>query len=401
MFRSRRVAFVSPLSNAYVHRLYRGALSHADGRSHSIIRDFRITRDFSSSQSNEGVLGSLSSWNPDGILAYLESDELERLFKIIPRRCPVVSMSAVESQPGVAVVAGSFAALVKTVIQHFRQQGLRSLAMLSVEREVRLEIPFTKVFIELAKPSNPDQSTFLEVVNPSLLDDPDARVTPVPPRLAKWLRELPKPCGVFCPETGGGGYLIRVCHSLGLRVPEDIAVIGGDDADLCLASRPALTSVMPVGEAIGFEAMRVLEKMMAGHPAPTERIRLDAMDLHVRQSTGVLRAQVCDIAAALDFIHQHACGGLSVARLLAATQQVSSKTFHTHFKAATGQTPGEAILSRQLEEAQRMLAQTELSITLVAEQSGFGSSSDFSRRFRLLQGKSPSEYRRDAREAKR
>jgi len=86
--------------------------------------------------------------------------------------------------------------------------------------------------------------------------------------------------------------------------------------------------------------------------------------------------------------------------LLESTQQVSSKTFHTHFKAATGQTPGEAILSRQLEEAQRMLAQTELSITLVAERSGFGSSSDFSRRFRLLEGKSPTEYRQEARKSK-
>lgn len=401
MFRLKRVAFVSPLSNGYVHRLYRGALSHADGRNHSVVRDFLITRDFGVTTAAGGMIGRLCDWNPDGILAFLENDELERLLRILPRPCPVVCMSAVTLRPGVAVVAGSFAALVKTVLQHFRQQGVRNLAMLSLESEVEMEIPLTQIFLDLAKPADPGRATFVKVVDPALLDDPYAPVTPVPPGLARWLRELPKPCGVFCPETGGGGYLIRVCQALGLKVPQEVAVIGGDDADLSLASRPSLTSVMPMGEKIGFEAMKVLEGMMAGGPGPSDRIRLDAMDLHVRQSTGVLRAQVCDIAAALDYIQQQACHGLSVARLLQDTQQVSSKTFHTHFKAATGQTPGEAILARQMEEARRMLSQTELSITLVAEKSGFGSSSDFSRRFRLMTGKSPSDYRREARQSAR
>jgi LacI family transcriptional regulator len=164
--------------------------------------------------------------------------------------------------------------------------------------------------------------------------------------------------------------------------------------DLSLASNPTLTSVMPVGEKIGFEALRILDRMMAGHAAPEDRVRLDAVDLHVRQSTGLLRAQVCDIAAAVDYIQQNACNGLSVARLLKATQQVSSKTFHTHFKAATGQTPGEAIQKRQLEEARRLLKSTSLSVTLVAEKSGFGSSSDFARRFRTVEGVSPSDFRK-------
>lgn len=393
MPRIRRVAFVSPLSTAYVHRLVRGALSYADNRSHAIMRDFRIPRDFQASTGNGDVVGKLCSWNPDGILGFLENEELERLLRILPRRAPAVVMSAVQLQPGVAVVAASFSAPIKTAIQHFRQLGLRSLVLLSLEREELMEAPMSETFIQLAQPANPKQATFTEAVAPALLDDTDTPVTPVPARLAKWLRSLPKPSGIFCPQTGGGGYIIRVCTALGLRVPQDVAVIGSDDADLSLASNPALTSVIPVGEAIGFEAMRVLDDMMHGQPAPTERIRLEAMDLHVRQSTGLLRAQVCDIAAALDHIHQHACNGLSVARLLAATQQVSSKTFHTHFKSATGMTPGEAILSRQLEEARRLLAETGLPITLVAEKSGFGSSSDFARRFRMKEGKSPTEFR--------
>ncbi len=397
MLGSKKVAFVYAQSNAYVHRLYRGALSHADGRNRSILREFRIPRDFEASPEAGGSIGKLRDWEPDGMLVFLENEELERLLKALPLRGPVVAMCAVRDQPGLAVVAGSFASVVNTALQHFRQLGLRTHGMLLVESEASLEIPLSRVFRDLARPSDPAKATLLEVVDPDLLDDMESSVQPVSPRLEKWLRSLPKPCGVFCPETGGGGYLIRVCRALGIQVPDEVSVIGADDADLSLASHPSLTSVMPVGESIGFEAMKVLGDMMAGKPAPPERVRLDAMDLHVRQSTGKLKAQVCDIAAAVDYIHQHACGGLSVEHLLKATQQVSSKTFHTHFKKATGQTPGEAILSRQLEEAQRMLEQTELSITLVGERSGFGSSSDFSRRFRLLTGKSPTDCRKESR----
>jgi AraC-like DNA-binding protein len=43
-----------------------------------------------------------------------------------------------------------------------------------------------------------------------------------------------------------------------------------------------------------------------------------------------------------------------------------------------------------------LLADTKLSITLVAEQSGFGSSSDFARAFRSAEGVTPRAYREQA-----
>jgi ABC-type sugar transport system substrate-binding protein len=82
-------------------------------------------------------------------------------------------------------------------------------------------------------------------------------------------------------SLGGGGYLIRVCQELGLRVPEDVAVVGVDDDDLAIASSPTLTTVLPAAQIIGREAMRLLDQMMRGKPAMPEPVRLDAMDLRV------------------------------------------------------------------------------------------------------------------------
>lgn len=393
----RKVAFVTSLASAYGHRLLRGALSYAESRPQLMVREFRISREVQPGPSPDDMLHRLLAWSPDGLLSYLENEELEQLLDLLPRRGPVASLCAVRRRPGVAVVSASFNSQVEMAVNHFRHQGLRSIALVLLESEEQMESKLAASFLHIARPGNPAQAVFSEVIHPSLLDDCELPVGPVPERLAGWLRSLPRPTGVLCPQAGGGGYLIRVCHHLGLRVPEDVAVIGADDADVSLATHPSQTSVVPVGETVGFEAMRVLEEMIHGHPAPKGTVLLTAMDLHVRQSTGLLRAQVCDIAAAVDYIHRHVAAGLSVEQVLKATQQVSKKTFQTYFKAATGMTPGEAIRRSQLEQARRLLVQTELSVTHIAGQSGFGSSSDFARRFRLEEGVSPTAYRSLAR----
>jgi LacI family transcriptional regulator len=137
--------------------------------------------------------------------------------------------------------------------------------------------------------------------------------------------------------------------------------------------------------------------MMLGQPAPRESVRVKAMGLHVRQSTGLKRAEICDIAAAMEYINQHACQGISVAKLIEETQHVSRWTFQKHFQAATGHTAGDVIRQRQFQEARRLLRTTELSITLIAEHAGFSASNEFARAFRAAERKSPSAYRKDSR----
>jgi LacI family transcriptional regulator len=392
---ARKIAIVSPLWSAYVYRLVLGALSYAASNPGFVTRDFRLAHDFQDDAAPNNPLNQLRKWNPDGLLCVLESEPLARLVQFLPESRPVVNMASANPLPGVAVVAGKLAAKIELQIRHLRQQGLRSLACLE------LEIPphhggSRTHFDQIAKPANPEKANLLEVVNPALLEDPYAPVAPVPARLAAWLRALPKPVGVINSSIGGGGYLIRVCHELGLRVPEDVAVVGTDDDDMAIASSPTLTTVLPSAQQIGEEAMRLLDQMMHGKPAPPAPVRFEAMVLRVRESTGLNRSEICDIAAALEYIAQHACHGVSVSQVMKETQHVSYATFHNHFQAATGQTPGEAIQQRQVEEARRLLGTTQLSITTIAEYCGFCDNSSFARHFRALQKMSPSDYRKQA-----
>jgi LacI family transcriptional regulator len=181
---------------------------------------------------------------------------------------------------------------------------------------------------------------------------------------------------------------------LGLRVPEDVAVVGSDDTDLSLASDPTLTSVLLSLETVGFEAMRLLMDMIAGRSPPSQTVRLRCADLHVRESTGRQRPEICDISGALECIEEQACRGVTVREVIQQTQRVSRVTFHRHFLEIVGKTPAQAIRERQLQEVRRLLTGTELPVAMISDLCGFSSPKVLARLFRLAEGTTLREYRK-------
>lgn len=393
---ARKVAFVSAYWNGKIQQILRGALRFADIHPPVLVRGFGNDREGTSPGGLAEAVKALAAWNPEGVLATLDNPGMDQLLRAFETPPPVVNCMSIRPHPGVTEVVGAMPDLVAKAVEHFRQLGLRSLGFLTFDESGVIGDSLRSAIRSLlpARAADLDRM-FLQAADPkNLLEAYAAPVTPVPEPVAAWLRGLPKPAGVLAIELGGGGYTIRVCKALGLRVPEDVAVIGGcDEADACLANDPTLTSIGVPGDSIGFEAMKVLDDIMAGNPARDRMLRVNGAELLVRQSTGQRRAEICDIAAAAEYIRNNACRGISVAEVVKATQGVSSMTFHKHFQTATGLTPGEAIRARQFEEARRLLAGTELSMSLVAEMSGFGSSNDFARAFRQRHGIPPTTYR--------
>lgn len=79
--------------------------------------------------------------------------------------------------------------------------------------------------------------------------------------------------------------VIREAHSRGLRVPEDLSVIGFDDSPLMAFTNPALTTVRQPVQAMCEAAVSGLVRAMDGNtPDGTELVFRP--DLIIRQSTG-------------------------------------------------------------------------------------------------------------------
>ena len=84
---------------------------------------------------------------------------------------------------------------------------------------------------------------------------------------------------------------------------------------------------------------------------------------------------------------------------MAAPAAMSQFHFQRSFARTFGETPLEFLTRRRMEEARRLLARTELSVTEVCLAVGYESLGTFSARFRERMGCSPSEYRRAVRRA--
>jgi DNA-binding LacI/PurR family transcriptional regulator len=88
---------------------------------------------------------------------------------------------------------------------------------------------------------------------------------------------------VYCDDDllAGGVYL--AARERGLRIPDDISVVGFDDLPFAQVFDPPLTTIRIDPEALGGESFAVLEALMAGEPAPPGRIL--PVELVVRAST--------------------------------------------------------------------------------------------------------------------
>ncbi|MEM5425259.1 AraC family transcriptional regulator [Paraburkholderia ferrariae] len=73
---------------------------------------------------------------------------------------------------------------------------------------------------------------------------------------------------------------------------------------------------------------------------------------------------------------------------------VSARHFSRAFQARSGQTPFRYIMGLRIEQAKRMLATTERSVTDVAMECGFSHAQHFANSFRVATGITPSAYRK-------
>ncbi|WP_308121114.1 LacI family DNA-binding transcriptional regulator [Paractinoplanes bogorensis] len=93
-----------------------------------------------------------------------------------------------------------------------------------------------------------------------------------------------RPTALFASSDGQALGVIEAARTLGLRVPEDVSVVGFDDINAARWSAPPLTTVRQPFAEMGRVAMRRLLRLIAGETLASPRIEL-ATELIIRKST--------------------------------------------------------------------------------------------------------------------
>lgn len=212
--------------------------------------------------------------------------------------------------------------------------------------------------------------------------------------LVKWLRSLPKPVALLCWNAARGRQVTEACHYAGLRVPDQVAVLGGEYDDLMShISNPPLSTLDQPSEQVGFAAAELLASMMSGRKPPAQPLLFSPTRIVVRHSTDTVAIDDELIRDAISLIRLRASEGICVADVVRRLA-VARRTLEQRFIRLMGRTPAAEIRRVRIEVAKRLLIESDKSVAEVARASGFSQQDLFSRTFRRSVGVPPSDYRR-------
>lgn len=330
----------------------------------------------------------LRGWRGDGILARTGSPELAEALQVVG--VPVVELRSSRTAPGVPFVGTDNEAVATLVARHLMDHGFRSFGYYGIGTEAYF-VRRRNCFLEILRTAGHPCALF------ETSDDGERPAVweQAQDRLADWVGGLPKPVGILACTDQLGFWLLDACRRAGVRVPEDVAVVGVENEEtLCTTALPPLSSVQMNGERAGYEAASLLARMMAGGFSPPAETLIEPVGLVARASSDVVAIADETLAAALHHIRDHACSGLTVNELLAAVP-VSRSSLERGLRSAIGRTPAAEIRRVQLDRARLLLADTELSLAAVAEASGFVRPQTLWETFRRHFGQTPGAFRRD------
>ncbi len=91
------------------------------------------------------------------------------------------------------------------------------------------------------------------------------------------------PIGVFAVSDLEAYGILLACKELGLRVPEDVGIVGFDDRDLAILAEPSLTTIRQHPDEMGRQAAKLILERMDNPTAEVKHIKI-APELVERQS---------------------------------------------------------------------------------------------------------------------
>lgn len=219
------------------------------------------------------------------------------------------------------------------------------------------------------------------------------------PRMMRFLGGLPKPTALFAAMDGRARLVLDACAEAGIRVPEEIAVLGVDnDPILCESTIPPLSSISTGGFKRGQKAAEMLDNLMHGRPVLQRNVVMEPISVVTRESTGYDAMRDPVISRAMRFIKSESWfRHVNVSDVVAAAG-CSRRYVELHFRKHVGASVRDMIMRAKLERVKELLAQSNLSIGEISEKCGFARESHLAVLFKKATGSSMSNYRRENRE---
>lgn len=327
------------------------------------------------------------NWTGDGVIARVTHEALAK--QLLERKLPAVNVSWYRFGDGlIPRVTADESQAGRVAAEHFLERGYRRFAYCGSPRRPGYVDRFGEAFQEtLARLDHPCCVYDSEGVDDGT--DWFGRLR----HLAGWLHTLPPPTGLLTFDDVTGRQVAEACRYVGLSVPADLAILGGEQDELFSGfSDPPLSSIDHNPAVVGYHAAKTLDSLMQGEAPPERPLLIPVAGVKQRSSTDRFAVKDDQIRAILDFLHDRLAAGVQVATAL-KTFALSRRTLEIRFKEALGISPAEALREMRIQKCKRLLVSGDLSLQSIATECGFENPETMSRTFRRVVGIPPSRYR--------
>ena len=330
----------------------------------------------------------LNNWSGDGILTRTFTKKMSKAVECTG--LPAIELRSPKLSPKLPWVGMDNHEMGYMVAEHFINRGYTNFATYTLNTEVFFE-ERVRNFIETLRERGHQCA-----VLPSSGDMGEADWEESQNRLCQWLKGLPKPVGIYAANDQLGVHILDACQRVDISVPEEVAVVGNENEELlCEFASPSLTSVQFDGRQVGYRAAELLDLLMQGKRVVKETL-IAPLGVVIRGSTDdhVINDRL--VRTAVRIIRKNATRGMNVDEVCQQLN-VSRSTLERRMKEVLKRTPKEEFLRVQFKEVERLLRETNLTIEVIAGQTGFSHCEYLQNTFKHRYGVSPGQYRKTVR----
>jgi DNA-binding LacI/PurR family transcriptional regulator len=210
-----------------------------------------------------------------GIAIFTSQFERKLIDDIIRNRIPIVSIGSEPAEPWLNRITIDFAKGVESQLHHLTSLGHRQFAAIVGPEE----IPSVKEYVDTLKSVAKKQGLRIsQVVSCNYRHDGGMQ------SVHKLVKDPNFPTAILCANDLIALGAISALEQGGMRVPQDVSIVGFDDLVFARLARPPLTTAAVPREELGNLAFQMISKMI-GQKRPKQESRLLSTALVVRAST--------------------------------------------------------------------------------------------------------------------
>jgi len=266
------------LFDPFIHRLVAAAMSAVPDVSHPLsLAYYDESQDYSvpGSLPHPIRVGTYSKFLVHGVPS---PSLLEALFR---RGLPVVSLGYDASHPGVTSILPDYTQAALLAIEHLVQLGHRHLGIISGSfGNTQAKILELNHGVSVACEKFGLQIEAQHIVYGDLSEQAGRAA------LDEFLARKPTPTAIFAMSDRAALGALSLAQARGLKVPEDLSIVGCSDDPAGATVQPGLTTVHLPAEEIAALGIREIDRLVNASTADTPRKELVPVRLVSRASTG-------------------------------------------------------------------------------------------------------------------